>query len=130
MELFVGRYDRSLDAKGRVILPARLRSYFENSGYLAPHEDGCIAFWTDAEFSEEANRQHFRESEGQAARHDVREWFSHVARVELDSQGRMAIPSDLRTHADLEGDVLFVGVHDRVELWSSRRWDSRRSTGS
>ncbi|MHB1986855.1 MAG: MraZ C-terminal domain-containing protein [Acidimicrobiales bacterium] len=53
-----------------------------------------------------------------------------MSRVELDSQGRMAIPTDLRSHADLENDVLFVGVHDRVELWSRRRWDGRRGAGS
>lgn len=128
--MFVGRYDRSLDAKGRVVLPARLRGFFESSGYLAPHEDGCIALWTDAEFGEEADRQHARESEGQQARHEVREWFSHVSRVELDGQGRMAIPADLRLHADLDGDVVFVGVHDRVELWSRRRWDTRMESGS
>ncbi len=125
LELFVGRYDRSLDQKGRVILPARLRGFFESSGYMAPHEDGCIALWTDAEFSAEAERQHAREVEGQEARNEVREWFSHVSRVELDSQGRMAIPPDLRLHAELENDVLFVGVHDCVELWSRRRWDTR-----
>lgn len=130
MELFVGRFDRSLDSKGRVILPARLRVVFEDSGYLAPHEDGCIALWTDAEFSAEAGRQYARESEGAPARHEVREWFSHVTRVQLDGQGRMAIPPDLRGHAALESDVLFVGVHDRVELWSRQRWDERASAGS
>jgi MraZ protein len=125
VEPFVGRYDRTLDAKGRVILPARLRGFFESSGYLAPHEDGCIALWTDDEFGREADRQHAREAEGQGARQEVREWFSHVSRVELDSQGRMAIPGDLRTHAELDSDVLFVGVHDRVELWSRHRWEHR-----
>jgi MraZ protein len=129
MDVFVGRYDRTLDAKGRVVLPARLRGFFD-SGYLAPHEDGCIALWTDSEFTAEAARQHGREAEGQSARHEVREWFSHVSRVELDSQGRMAVPPDLRSYGDLDSDVLFVGVHDRVELWSRRRWDSRRATGS
>lgn len=130
VELFVGRYDRSLDAKGRVILPARLRGFFESSGYLAPHEDGCLALWTDGEFTKEATRQHEREADGADARHDVREWFSHVMRVELDAQGRMPIPADLRGHAGLDADVLFVGVHDRVELWSRERWESRRSAGS
>jgi MraZ protein len=130
LELFVGRYDRSLDAKGRVILPARLRTYFEPSGYLAPQGDGCLALWTDAEFAKEADRRYERESEGEAARNEVREWFSHVHRVEFDSQGRMPIPPDLRAEAALEGDVLFVGVHHRVELWSRQRWDSRGSSGS
>jgi MraZ protein len=124
-ELFVGRFDRALDSKGRVILPARLRATFENAGYLAPHEDGCIALWTDAEFGAEADRQHAREADGQGARHEVREWFSHVTRVQMDAQGRMPIPPDLRSHADLEQDVVIVGVHDRVELWSRPRWDDR-----
>jgi MraZ protein len=130
MEPFVGRYDRSVDAKGRVVLPARLRAYFENSGYLAPHDDGCIALWTEAEFGAEAERQHQRETDGLGARHEVREWFSHVSRVELDAQGRMAVPADLRGFADLDSDVLFVGLYDRVELWSRRRWESRRGGGT
>jgi MraZ protein len=131
VELFVGRYDRSVDLKGRVILPPRLRSAFDTTGgYLAPHEDGCISLWTDAEFSEEARRQHERENEGETARHEVREWFSHVSRIELDRQYRLPIPPDLRQHASLETDVLLVGVHDRVELWSKERWDARRGSGS
>lgn len=127
---FVGRFDRSLDSKGRVILPTRLRPSFDPSGYLAPHEDGCIALWTDEEFTMEATRQHAREAEGPTARHEVREWFSHVNRVQVDKQGRMPIPPDLRTHADIEQDVLVVGVHDRVELWSKRRWEERLSGGA
>lgn len=125
MEVFVGRHDRSLDAKGRVVLPARWRSSFQRC-YLAPHEDGCIALWSGGEFTKEADRQHRRETDGPGARHEVREWFSHVSDVELDAQGRMPIPPDLRTHAQLENEVLFVGVHDRVELWSRGRWESRR----
>ncbi len=56
----------------------------------------------------------------------MREWFSQVSRVQLDGQGRMAIAPDLRDHAALDQEVLFVGVHNRVELWSKRAWDSRR----
>lgn len=130
MEPFVGRYDRSLDAKGRVVLPARLRAFFESTGYLAPHADGCLGLWTTDHFGEEADRQHARETLGIEERHAVRDWFAQVTRVELDAQGRMAVPPELRAHAELEGDVLFVGVHDRVELWSRQRWDARRDAGS
>ncbi|HLI44138.1 MAG TPA: hypothetical protein VKU92_06680 [Acidimicrobiales bacterium] len=125
MEVFVGRHDRTLDAKGRVVLPARWRGSFQHC-FLAPHEDGCIALWTAEEFAKEAERQHLRESEGAPARHDVRDWFARATDVDLDAQGRMQLPPDLRAHARIDGDVLFVGVHDRVELWSRQRWESRR----
>ncbi|MGH9303840.1 MAG: division/cell wall cluster transcriptional repressor MraZ [Acidimicrobiales bacterium] len=129
MSLFVGRFDRSVDGKGRVILPSRLRPYFDSTastgGFLAPHEDGCIALWANEEFTKESNRQHLREEDGVAARHEVREWFSKVSEIKLDIQGRMAVPGDLKSYAGLDTEVLFVGVHDRVELWSRERWDHR-----
>ncbi|MGH9292376.1 MAG: division/cell wall cluster transcriptional repressor MraZ [Acidimicrobiales bacterium] len=122
---FVGRFDRSVDGKGRVIFPTRLRPVFDQKGYIAPHEDGCLALWTSEEFEKEADRQHVREVESRRTRDEVREWFSKVSKVALDLQGRMAIPGDLRSHAGLEDTALFVGVHDRFELWSTARWDHR-----
>jgi MraZ protein len=121
LKSFVGRYDRSLDTKSRVILPTRLRTFF-NSGFLAPGKDGCIALWTEADFDGEARRQHAREAEGALPRTAVRLWFSKVFPFEADNQGRIAIPQELRDHAHISQEVLFVGVYDRVELWSKQVW--------
>jgi len=123
---FVGNFPRSLDSKGRVILPSRMRTHFEEHGYLSPGADGCLALWPEEEFEAEAARQHEKDALGPQARNDLRDWAALVTRVEFDRQNRMPVPSELRTLANLDQEVLFVGVLDRVELWSPQRWSARR----
>ena len=123
---FVGNFPRSLDVKGRVILPSRMRTHFEEHGYLSPGADGCLALWPEEEFELEAARQHQKDALGPEARNDLRDWAALVTRVEFDRQNRMPVPSELRVLGDLDQEVLFVGVLDRVELWSPQRWSARR----
>jgi len=124
---FVGNFPRSLDAKGRVILPSRMRAQFQEHGYLTPGADGCLALWPEEEFELEAERQHEKNARGAEARNDLRDWAALVTRVEFDRQNRMPVPPELRALAKLEQEVLFVGVLDRVELWSPTSWATRRS---
>jgi len=123
---FVGNFPRSLDVKGRVILPSRMRTHFEEHGYLTPGADGCLALWPEEEFELEAERQHAKDALGAAERNDLRDWAALVTRVEFDRQNRMPVPTELRAIAGLDTEVLFVGVLDRVELWSPERWSARR----
>ena len=123
---FVGNFPRSLDVKGRVILPSRMRLHFHDFGYLTPGADGCLALWPEEEFELEAERQHEKDTQGEVARNDLRDWSALVTRVDFDRQNRMPVPSELRTLANLEQEVLFVGVLDRVELWSPEKWAARR----
>jgi MraZ protein len=120
-----GRDERSLDLKSRVIVPPRFRALFVPQGVLAPHEDGCIALWTETEYAEESLRQHLRAKENTVVGHEVRRWFSMCSDFTLDHQGRMILPPGLRDHAQIGSEVLFFGVFDRVELWSKQVWESR-----
>jgi len=124
---FVGNFPRSLDAKGRVILPSRMRAHFQEHGYLTPGADGCLALWPEEEFELEAERQHAKDARGTEDRNDLRDWAALVTRVEFDRQNRMPVPPELRAIAKLEQEVLFVGVLDRVELWSPASWSARRA---
>jgi MraZ protein len=134
LESLKGRDERSLDPKSRVIVPQRFRPLFVPEGVLAPHEDGCIALWTTAEYAEESLRQHVRAKETAAIGHEVRRWFSMCSDFSLDHQGRMIVPPGLRDYAELGTEVFFFGVFDRVELWSKQVWERREasfgSTGS
>lgn len=119
---FFGRYEHALDAKGRVILPAKLRVHFSLPGYLTSHLEGCLALWTGDEFAHEVEiRQHQSDADA-VSRNAVREWAAAVFEVEVDRQGRMPIPANLRAFAGLEHDVLIIGMINRVELWSPERW--------
>ncbi|HEY3943329.1 MAG TPA: division/cell wall cluster transcriptional repressor MraZ [Acidimicrobiales bacterium] len=122
---FVGRYEHSLDTKGRVILPAKYRAAFEHGGYLTENQEGCLALWTPGEFERQMQAIHERSSEGRAQRNRARLWASTSHEVEIDRQGRMPIPLHLREFAALEGDVLVHGAIDRVELWSPTTWEER-----
>jgi MraZ protein len=122
---FVGRYEHSLDTKGRVILPAKFRPQFEHGGYLTQNREGCLALWTPGEFQRQMEAMQEQAASGKTERNRARIWASKAADVEIDRQGRMPIPSHLRTFAELEAEVLVHGAIDRVELWSPARWESQ-----
>jgi MraZ protein len=122
---FVGRYEHSLDTKGRVILPAKFRPQFERGGYLTQHSEGCIALWTLGEFERQMDGMQEHATSGQADRNRARLWASTSAEVEVDRQGRMPIPAHLREFAGLDADVLVHGAIDRVELWNPTAWAER-----
>ncbi len=122
---FVGRFEHSLDTKGRVILPAKFRASFERGGYLTQNREGCLALWTPGEFERQMSAMQASASESRANRNRARLWAASSHEVEIDRQGRMAIPAHLREFATLEDDVLVHGAIDRVELWNPAVWQSR-----
>lgn len=119
---FFGRYEHALDVKGRVILPAKLRGHFVQAGYLTPHLEGCLALWTAEEFEQEVESRLEQAAGDPISRNAVRDWAAAVFEAEIDRQGRMAVPSHLRSYAGLEQEVLIVGMINRVEFWSPRTW--------
>lgn len=122
MARFFGRYEHSLDDKGRVILPAKFRGAFEHGGYLTQFQDGCLSLWAPAEFDVQMESMQTLASGSKSDRNLARLWASTSHEVEVDKQGRMAIPSHLREFAGLDGDVLVHGAIDRVELWNPASW--------
>ena len=125
MARFFGTYEHTLDAKGRVILPFRFRAPFDGGGFLSQNHDGCLALWTPDQFELQMQEREEREATGQAGRNRARVWASTSHEVELDRQGRMAIPARLREFAALRENVLVTGVINRVELWDPTRWEER-----
>lgn len=125
MARFIGRYEHSLDPKGRVILPVKFRAEFERGGFLSQFQEGCLALWTPEEFDAQLEANRTKSEQGREDRNLARVWASGSSEVEVDKSGRMPIPGYLRTFARLESDVLVIGAIDRVELWSPAVWEEK-----
>ena len=125
MARFFGRYEHSLDDKGRVILPAKFRGSFEHGGYLTQYHDRCLALWTPEEFEEQMGSREQAQNLSREERNLARLWSAGTQEVDLDRQGRIAIPQHLRDFARLDGDVLVHGAIDRVELWNRDLWSEK-----
>jgi MraZ protein len=122
---FFGRHDRSLDVKGRIILPARFRAHFDTLAYLAQHEEGCLALWTPDEFELRLAQMQNTQEQGSEGRNMARIWSAGLSEVELDRQGRVAIPPYLRSYARLEGVALVIGALNRIEIWNPAVWEQK-----
>ncbi len=123
---FVGQFQHTLDAKGRLILPAKFRAEYERGGHLSPNSDGCIALWTPGEFTRQAEERLNQARNGGADELRLaRYWAANSSDAEFDKQGRFALPASIRDYAQLSGDVLIVGSLDHVELWDPAIYDQK-----
>ncbi|MBV8981956.1 MAG: division/cell wall cluster transcriptional repressor MraZ [Acidimicrobiia bacterium] len=124
---FLGEYQHALDAKGRFILPARLRDQLGDVAYVTSDDDGCLALWRPEEFDVKASE--IRERARQGERDVQRAFFAGAMEASPDKQGRVAISQALRDFAGLERDVVVVGLFDHIEIWDAAAWQQRKDAG-
>ena len=122
---FVGHFEHNVDPKGRVILPSKFRDPFSRGGFLTANREGCVALWTPGEFERQMAEMLEESKSDRDGRNRARIWASNSAEVEIDKQGRMAVPAPLRDFAQLSGEVLINGAIDRIELWNPGLWEER-----
>ncbi len=119
VEQMTGTYEHSIDAKGRLFIPAKLREELGVSFYLAMGIDTCLAIYPQStwdKFTEKFASLPMTQSKV------MRPLFANAVKCELDSQGRIVIPQKLRKYAKLEKDAVIIGVNDRAEIWSAELW--------
>ena len=128
---FVGRYEHSLDGKGRVILPARFRSSFETLALVSKFNERCLAIWTPEAFDKKADEMATLMDGSPEERARARAWSMGSAEVDLDRQGRVALPQYLRDFAQLEegSTVLVHGALTHIELWNPQLWEVHGAAG-
>ena len=114
-----GEYQHSLDSKGRLFIPAKLRAELGEVFYITLSMDRCLCAYSSENwqlFSEKVNAMPY------VKQRKMRPLFAHAARCELDSQGRALIPQNLRDYAGLSKAVTVVGCNNHAELWDSDSW--------
>ncbi len=128
---FIGRYQHTLDDKGRLILPADFRKALEDGAYIGQFPGGCLAIYTPERFGEvsEDISQSAKEGGTEAAVHASRVFFASAQAVTPDKQGRVPVAAYLRDWAHLDREVIVTGQDKRIELWSPQSWQEVEREG-
>lgn len=114
-----GEYEHSLDTKGRLAIPSRLRAELGGVFYVTLSMDRCLSAYSAESwqvFSDKVSAMPY------VQQRKMRPLFAFAARCELDSQGRILLPQNLREYAHLTRDVTVVGCNNHAELWDSAEW--------
>jgi MraZ protein len=124
--LFLGEHRHSLDAKGRVIFPVRMRSDLGAQVVVQKGIEPCLYVLPPDEWERQVARVTDLPTTNPDARRYARHFFSQASSERIDGQGRLTIPQGFRDYAGLDRDVVIVGAGRRVEVWDASRWDSAR----
>jgi MraZ protein len=129
VEGLIGRFGHSLDSKGRLVLPARFRPYFEEAGgYLAPGRLGAIELFPPAAYEEKKLKLRAKADEDDDDLKAYRKYLNFTAadKVSLDPQNRIPICSTLQEYGRVRSGakVVVVGADRTVQIWNPELWDS------
>ena len=122
IQLLIGEYEHSLDAKGRLIMPSKLRQDIGEKFIITKGLDGCLFVFSQNEWLNCETKLKELPLSDKNARNFVRFFLSGATECELDKQGRFLITSNLRDAAKLEKDAIIVGVGTRLEIWNKEIW--------
>ena len=120
--MFVGEYSHNIDAKGRIIIPAKFREHLGEQFMITRGFEGCLFVYPMDVWEELADNLSKLPSNQKSARHLQRVFLSGAAEAEPDKQGKVLITPNHREHAGLSKEVVIIGVSKRVEIWDAQRW--------
>lgn len=123
MAELLGQHRYQLDAKGRIALPQRYRDEFAAGVYLTLGQDGCLFAYPGEEWGRRSAEVRAAPIGGKEGRNYARMFFGNAERADLDGQGRLVIPQNLRARAGLSREVVVLGVGERLEIWEASAWD-------
>lgn len=122
--MLMGEFQHNIDAKGRIIIPAKLREDLGAKFVITRGLDGCVFGYPLDNWEKIQEKLKQLPLAKKEARAFTRFFYSAAAEAEIDKQGRINIPSTLVDYANLEKECLVLGVSDRIEIWSKAKWES------
>jgi MraZ protein len=120
---FTGEFHHTIDTKGRLIVPSRLRDELEGQKLvLTVWTDNCISLWAGDGWKRLEDKLLSLRSSSEASRRFVRQLSSQAHQDVVDKQGRISVPEHLRDRAGIKRDVVIAGALDHAELWSPEQY--------
>ncbi|MDE6104666.1 MAG: hypothetical protein K2O41_03300 [Clostridia bacterium] len=122
MFFLTGEYDHQIDAKNRIRIPAKLKGK-EEKLYFSKGTNGCVFVFYEAAIQEKLERlEEVRIADGEKQK-GIRVFTKSLKLVEVDGQGRLVIPPELKDYAKIKKDVKICGAGSRIEIWSKEVYD-------
>lgn len=122
--MFMGEYNHTVDTKGRLIVPSKFREQLGDEFVVTKGMDGCLFVYANEDWNAFEQKLTSLPLINKEARKFARFFLAGAASVEVDKQGRILLPTNLRQFAGLEKDVVLVGVGSRIEIWSLENWEN------
>lgn len=124
--MFSGTYERSMDDKGRVVIPAELRAELGQEFIAYTAEDRCVELLPRSQWEILAERVEDRDPFDKETKKLDRVYFGGAHQCSMDDAGRALIPPVPRETAKLGKEIVFVGARKRIELWDAEAWRQTR----
>jgi len=125
--MFLGEFEYKIDEKGRVPIPPKFRGELKEGVVLAPGVEKCIMFYPLAEWEKLAASLTTGSVTPSKLRRLNRAIFATAFSLNIDAQGRIALPTPLREYAGIEDEVVIVGANTYLELWNKGQWESEKA---
>lgn len=120
--MLLGEYEHSIDTKGRIAMPAKLREGLGGKFIITKGLDGCLFVYAMDEWQRVEQKLASLPMSRKTARDFTRFLFGGACDGECDKQGRVLLPASLRRYAGLEREAVIVGVGSRAEIWDAAKW--------
>ena len=121
--MFTGEYKHSIDDKGRLIIPSKIRQEIGKEIIITRGLDGCLFGYPKDTWKKRIEELNLLQYTKKDVRAFTRFFTSGAVTLDFDKQGRINIPNYLSDYASLGKDVVIIGVSDRIEIWSDKAWD-------
>lgn len=122
-----GEYNHSVDAKGRMIVPSKLREQLGVSFVITRGIDGCLFAYPNDEWELFESKLSKLPTTNKDSRTLKRFFQGSATDCEIDNQGRILLPAALRNFAGITKDVTIIGVGERAEIWSKEKWEENNN---
>ena len=126
--MLIGEYEHSIDVKGRLIMPAKLRDDMGERFIITKGLDGCLFGFSQNEWANFEEKLKTLPLTSKNARDFVRFFLSGATECEIDKQGRFLIAGNLRQYAQMDKEVVIIGVGTRIEIWNREEWKKYNSS--
>ena len=120
--MFIGEFHHSIDAKGRLIMPAKFREQLNECCVITRGIDQCLFIYPIEEWKILLEKVNGLSVNRKDARQFSRFFLSGACECEFDKQGRINLSTPLMNYAGLSKDCVIIGVSNRIEIWEKEKW--------